>query len=95
LTWQASSRLAERQAYLGIQDAAREVGLCLQQPRAWAGAVVHVRPGEGVYVLTSEEKWLKLKDIVSKWLTQLESGATDLDHKELLSDRGFLVYVTW
>jgi hypothetical protein len=55
---------------------------------------VHVRPGKGVYVLTSEEKWLKLKDIVSKWLSQLEGGATDLDHKELLSDRGFMVYMT-
>jgi hypothetical protein len=39
LTWQASSRLADRQAYLGIQDAARKVGLCVQQPRAWAGAL--------------------------------------------------------
>jgi hypothetical protein len=70
------------------------VDVCLQQPRAWAGAGVHIRPGEGVFVLTSEEKWAKLKDIISKWLQVLDSGATDLDHKELLSDRGFLVYVT-
>jgi hypothetical protein len=82
------------QAHLGIQDAARKVDVCLQQPRAWAGAGVHIRPGEGVFVLTSEEKWAKLKDIISKWLQVLDSGATDLDHKELLSDRGFLVYVT-
>jgi hypothetical protein len=36
LAWQASCRLAAIQAHLGIQDAARKVGLCLQQPRAWA-----------------------------------------------------------
>ena len=57
LAWQASTRLAKIQAYLGIQDAARKVGLSLQQPRSWAGAVVHAIPGEGVFVLTSEEKY--------------------------------------
>lgn len=73
LAWQASSRLAQIQAYLGIrQDATRKVGLCLQQPRSWAGAVVHVRPGEGVFILTSEEKWIKLKDTVEKWIGIVE-----------------------
>jgi len=94
LAWQASHRLAQIQSYLGIQDAARKVGLCLQQPRAWAGAVVHAMPGEGVFVLTSEEKWTKMKSIVAKWLGKLKEGVTNLPHKELLSDRGFLVYVT-
>ena len=94
LAWQASTRLAKIQAYLGIQDAARKVGLSLQQPRSWAGAVVHSIPGEGVFVLTSEEKWVRLKEIVDKWLDQLDRGAKNLSHKELLSDRGFLVYVT-
>ena len=56
LAWQASHRRMQIQSYIGIQDAARKVGLCLQQPRAWAGAVVHAVPGEGVFVLTSEEK---------------------------------------
>ena len=56
LAWQASHRLTQIQSYLGIQDAARKVGLCLQQPRAWAGAVVHAVPGEDFFVLTSEEK---------------------------------------
>lgn len=94
LTWQASHRLAAIQSYLGIQDAARKVGLCMQQPRAWAGAVVHVLPGEGIYVLTSEEKWLKMKRIIAKWSDVLDQGTENLNHKELLSDRGFLVYVT-
>lgn len=94
LTWQAGRRLAQIESYFGIQDASRKVGKCLQQPRAWAGSVVHVIPGSGVYVLTSEEKWLKMKGIVEKWLGRLDSGAKVLDHKEFVSDRGFLVYTT-
>ena len=94
LTYQASSRLAQIQAYLGVQDAARKVGECQQQPRSWAGAVVHVIPEEGVCVLTSEEKWLKLKKIIAKWLDVVEGGEVQLVHKEFISDRGFLVYVT-
>jgi hypothetical protein len=53
-----------------------------------------VFPEDGVYVLTSEEKWKRLKEIVDKWLTELELGSVELSHKELLSDRCFLVYVT-
>jgi hypothetical protein len=94
LTWQAGHALAAKQAYLGIQDAARKVGACSQQPRAWAGAVVHVVPKLGVCVLTSEEKWRKLQHIIEKWLELVTDGVLVLDHKELLSDRGFLIYVT-
>jgi hypothetical protein len=94
LTWQAAHTMAAKQAYLGIQDAARKASECTQQPRAWAGAVVHVVPDKGVCVLTSDEKWLKLKGILHKWREILLRGDAELDHKELLSDRGFLVYVT-
>ncbi len=49
-------------------------------------------------VLTSVEKWVKLKTILAKWWDRLTptSGKEPqkLSHKELLSDRGFLVYVT-
>ena len=48
----------------------------------------------GVCVLTSEEKWDKLKDILEKWWRELSRGAEELDHKALSVDRGFLVYVT-
>ena len=94
LTWQASHRIAAIQAYLGIQDAARKVRPCSQTPGAWAGAVVHIFQQLGVCTLTSEEKWGKLKKLLKKWLDLLEAGETDLAHKELLSDRGFMVYVT-
>jgi hypothetical protein len=94
LTWQAAHVMAARQAYLGIHDAARKAGKCSQQPRAWAGAVVHVDEDKGVCVLTSEEKWAKMKGIVLKWSDRLKSGVNELNHKELLSERGFMVYVT-
>ena len=94
LTWQASHRLACIQAYLGIQDAARKVRPVSQTPGAWSGAVAHVVLQLGVCVLTSEEKWVKLKAIVSKWLATLEAGETMVSHSDLISDRGFLVYVT-
>ena len=98
LTWQASHTLASKQSYLGIQDAARKARPCSQQPGAWAGAIVHVLPTLGVCVLTSMEKWIKLKAILSKWWDRLlearEGEKPMLSHKELLSDRGFLVYVT-
>jgi hypothetical protein len=51
-----------------------------------------------VHVLTSAEKCTKLKTILKKWWDQLtprtEGDQLKLSHKELLSDRGFLVYVT-
>ena len=95
LAWQASHVLTAKHSYLGIQDAARKVRPCSQTPGARAGAVVHVLEDLGVCVLTSEEKWNKMKEILDKWWDKMEAGETTLLHKELLSDRGFLVYVTW
>ena len=89
LAWQASHILASKQSYLGVQDARRKARPCSKQPGAWARSVVHVLPTLGVCVLTSAEKWDKLRGILSKWWGQLEPS-----HKELLADRGFLVYIT-
>ena len=91
LTWQASHVLASRQAYVGLQDAARKVRPCSQSPGAWAGSVVHISPELGVCVLTSRDKWSKMKRILNKWSKVLASSEPQLSHKELLSDRGFLV----
>ncbi len=44
--------------------------------------------------MTLVEKRAKLKSLLNKWQSLLEAGETDLAHKELLSDRDFLVYVT-
>lgn len=94
LTWQASHTLAAKQSYLRIQDAAWKVRPCGQQIGAWAGSVVYVVAQKGVCVLTSDKKWKKLKLILEKWHDRLISGEEQLSHKELLSDHGFLMYVT-
>jgi hypothetical protein len=94
LTWQASHMLASKQSYLGIQEAARKARPCTQMTGAWAGAIVHVLDKLGVYVLTSREKWTKMRGILNKWRTAMREESPRLSHKELLADRGFLVYVT-
>jgi hypothetical protein len=71
-------------------------GLLKWEAEMWAGAVVHVVEEKGVCVcvLTSDEKWAKMKDILAKWMATVSEGTENLDHKQLLSDQGFLVYVT-
>jgi hypothetical protein len=94
LTWQASHVLASKQSYLGIQDAARKAHPCSQTPGAWVGAIVYVVDQLGVCALTSKEKWAKMRGILEKWWTVLLDPSQTLSHEELLSDRGFLAYVT-
>ncbi len=45
-------------------------------------------------MLRSQEKWDRLKEICQHWHAVIQGGETMLDYKKLLSDRGFLVYVT-
>ncbi len=94
LTWQASQALASKRVYLGIQDSARKARPCTQTVGAWAGAIAHVLDELGVCVLTSKEKWMKMQGILEKWRVALAEPAAKLLHKELILDRGFLVYVT-
>ena len=49
---------------------------------------------DGVVVLTSQDKWDRMKAICSHWLGLINKGHTSLDFKRLRSDRGFMVYVT-
>ena len=98
LTWHASHVLASKQSYLGIPDARRKARPCSRQPGAWAGAILHVVPLLRVCVLTSIEKWAKLRAILKKWWDLISTGKEvnkiRLPHKELLSGQGSLVYVT-
>ncbi len=55
---------------------------------------VCVEEDRGVVVLTSQEKWDCMKTICEHWRVILENGDTDLDFKQLCSDREFMVYVT-
>jgi hypothetical protein len=59
----------------------------------WAGANVCTEDDESISILTSQEKWDRLKDICTHWLDLLEQGETFLVHKKLQYDHGFMVYV--
>ena len=48
----------------------------------------------GIVVLTSHEKWDRLQLTCAKWLAKLDTGELELDHTELRSDKGLMVYVT-
>ena len=86
LTWQASHVLASKQSYLGIQDAAQKARPCSQMTGTWAGAIVHVVEQLGVCVLTSQEKWVKMRRMLEKWKAALKSSNLRLSHKGLLAD---------
>jgi hypothetical protein len=94
LAWQASHMFASKQSYLGLQDAGRKAQPCSKTCGAWAGAIVHILKNLGVCILMSKKKWLKMRAILEKWEAALAVGDPELAHKELLVDRGFLVYVT-
>ena len=91
---EAGHAISTRESYLGIQDALRKIRHFLGSrfAGAWAGVVVVNDEEKGLVQLLSQEKWDKMRRIVDKWLKRLEEGVRELDHSELMSDRGFLVY---
>ena len=62
---EAGHTLSSREAYLGIQDALRKLRAAggTFYPGAWAGVVVFNDEKLGLVVLTSQEKWGRLKFI--------------------------------
>jgi hypothetical protein len=48
----------------------------------------------GIVVMCSQEKWERLRQICRDWLSKVMQGQTEMNFKQLRSDRGFLVYVT-
>jgi hypothetical protein len=94
LAWKCAHQIATREAYLGIQDAARKRRPPSQNAGAWAGSIVWTNKSE-VGVLVSEERWLKTRRIVRKWLDIVRKDENaDLNTKDLLSDRGFIIYIS-
>ena len=88
-------RAASRINYLGQQDAPRKRGQATKTPRAWAGAKCLTIEGEGLYVLSMKEKWLKAKRIINNlfdWI--VTEGNALLDYKSLESSVGFLCHVS-
>lgn len=62
---EAGHALSTRESYLGIQDALRKWRAAggSRRPGAWAGTVVFTDKEQGVSVLTSQDKWDRLKTI--------------------------------
>lgn len=91
--WNAARQVAGRLGYLGIQDASRKRQGPSQTPEPWAGSVVYTSDTE-VYVLVSEEKWKKTKEILARIQDELSSSNDGMMcRKQLERDRGFLIYV--
>ena len=88
--WKAAQRISSILASKGIQDASRKRREASQQPGSWAGADVHTSGGE-VTILISQERWDKCREILKTMQKAVLDGKW-LDHKQLLSDRGKLVY---
>ena len=88
-------RTACRINYLGQQEAPRKRGQATQNPRAWAGSRCIAIEGEGLYVLSMEEKWFKSKKIIEKLYQHVvETKSSLLNYKSLESDVGFLCHVS-
>ena len=63
-------------------------------PGAWAGAMVISKPGEGLFVTCSQEKWDKAKNIVTKYMEAvLVDPTATMDRKQLERDRGFFIHI--
>jgi hypothetical protein len=88
--WRSCQMVASRLNHLGLQHAARKLRELMQDAGAWAGSVVHT--SDGVYLLVSLKRWEKTKYILDELATELEERGS-LDHQNLLSRRGFLIYV--
>jgi hypothetical protein len=93
---EAGHAISTREAYLGLQDALQKVRHSggTTTPGAWAGVNVCVERNEGVVVMSSQDKWDRMKGICAHWLDKVSGGQNQLDFKRLRSDRGFMVYVT-
>jgi hypothetical protein len=85
--------MGSRESYLGIQDATWRQQPPSQNPGAWAGSMIRT-DGSEVGILISEERWKKTRSIIWKWLNKiLQNSDADLEVAEMLSDRGFLIYI--
>ena len=92
IAWNAAHQVATRESYLGIQDAARKRRPPSQNAGAWAGSIIRTNNKE-VGILVSDERWQKTRSLTRKWLDKVLKGS-ELNTKDLLSDRGFLIYIS-
>ena len=90
--WGGLHQVCCRLTWLGLQDAPRKRNGPSQTPRAWAGSIIH-SDQDLVTVLVSEEKWDKTKRWIG-WVLEQVNKSEGIPYKELLSCRGFLIYVS-
>ena len=90
--WLATRRSASMLNHLGIQDAARKRRDSSQCPGAWAGCIIRATP-DGVFVLTSLEKWKKLKAMLQEIWEMLKKDPAAMPRKRLEQIRGFVMHV--
>jgi hypothetical protein len=91
--WLAARHAGSKLNFLGIQDAPRKRRDSSKSPGAWAGGVICTTP-EGVFVLTSREKWNKAKAQLEEVRLMILKDPEKLSRKRLEQIRGFLQYVT-
>jgi hypothetical protein len=90
--WLAARQAASKLNFLGIQDAPRKRRASSRSPGAWAGGVVRTLD-DGVFILSSQEKWDKAKVLLEEVQQMLNEDPTKLSRKRLEQIRGFLQYV--
>jgi hypothetical protein len=90
--WKAARQAASTLNTLGIQDAPRKRRASSRSPGAWAGGVVRTTD-EGVFVLTSQEKWEKAKAQLKEVQEMMDVDSSKMSRKRLEQIRGFLQYV--
>ena len=89
----ASRRVASLCNYHGVQDAARKRRFPSQSPSVWCGAKA-LSTAQGVYTATTQEKWDKGKEIISRTQSELDSSEDNMvDRKMLEQGRGFLIHL--
>ena len=80
---EASHAISTREANLGLQDALQKVqhNDGTTTPGAWAGVNVCVERNKGVVVMSSQDKWDRMKAICAHWLGEVSGGQKQLDFK--------------
>eukprot|EP00957_Ditylum_brightwellii_P056240 4263176-Ditylum_brightwellii.AAC.1 len=83
--------------YLGQQDAAQKHCPYSQAPGAWASAYFQIVQGVGIFVMLSQEKWDKLKGIITTCLNAFEDTISRDNtpifvNKDMERGQGFLVH---
>jgi hypothetical protein len=90
--WDGAHQVCCRLTWFGIQDAPRKRRAASNRPGAWAGSIVHTDE-DCVTVLVSEAKWSKTKKWI-EWMRNSLKESTEIEFKELVRCRGFLIYVS-